>query len=78
MSVESAKSAATNRNLDVAIVSHEAMNVLLFIPMIPPERSVDAGLPTPRKQKDFEWKRESVLATLDLALALAFAIKRLF
>jgi hypothetical protein len=54
------------------------MNVLLFIPMIPPERSVDAGLPTPRKQKDFEWKRESVLATLDLALALAFAIKRLF
>jgi hypothetical protein len=65
-----------SRNLDVAIVSREAMNALLLIPMIPPEKSIDAGPTTSMKQKNFEWKEVSILATLKLALGFIFAIER--
>ena len=63
-------------NLDVAIVSREAMNALLLIPMIPPEKSIVAGPTISMKQKNFEWKKVSTLATLKFALGLIIAIQR--
>ena len=63
-------------NLDVAIVSREAMNALLLIPMIPPEKSIDGGPTTLMKQKSFEWKKVSALTTLKLALGLILDIER--
>jgi hypothetical protein len=76
INVESAKSDAMSRNLDVAIVSREAMNALLLIPMIPPEKSIDAGPTISLKQKNFEWKGVSVLVSLKLDFGFIFAIER--